>query len=123
MTATTTTAAGFDGKWNPVYVRSTKPSGHSLDGTIANTTTTSALTLGPQGEYEITIISTVIIDNPPHVIYIRDSTGSAFNSLIFGCPIGGCITRRFRTSEDALQITLRNNNSSGTVIYALLKVE
>ncbi len=114
---------GIENKGEMIYVRSTKPSGHTLDGTIANATTTGALTLGPAGEYELNIISTTVTSNPPHIIYVRDSTGSAFNSMIFGCPVGEAVTRKFKTTEDGLQITLRNNNSSGTVHYGIIKVK
>lgn len=91
------------------------------DGSIAAATNSSTITLGPPGEYELFIMSDSIVAAVPLIVYVR--TASSVNLMIFGCPVAGVTSRRFQTSENGLQIIVRNNSaSSGSLYYGIVRV-
>jgi hypothetical protein len=97
------------------YLYSSKPDAY-FNNTIAVSTTTSAFSLGPAGEYEIVVwhdsggSSTSNI----RIASIFDSTG-AKTIMALGIDAIGYTVRRFKTSEESLSIRLRNNDATAVI--------
>lgn len=118
---TGTPSPSFESFQEALLFYSTKPNSY-FSNAIANASDSATITLGPAAEYEIVIVSDAIAENPPHLIYIRNSAAT-IDYMMIGVPIGGTVTRRFKTKQDSLPILVRNNNSRGSILVFIAKVK
>lgn len=109
----------FEPAWEPIELSSSKETGF-FNQTIANASEASG-TFPSVGLYEITVISLAFAENPPHTILIRNGA-STIDYFMIGVPIGGAVTRRMKIMTPGQTITVRNNNSVGSVLVRIYPV-